>query len=78
MAVTALAWNPLYSDLFAVGHGSCEALLAAPSCPPENMQMHARAHAQHPDACIYINTHVLLTKLLPMLQMTSMASQEAE
>ena len=24
MAVTALAWNPLYSDLFAVGHGSCE------------------------------------------------------
>ena len=24
MAVSALAWNPLYADLFAVGHGSCE------------------------------------------------------
>ena len=24
MAITALAWNPLYTDLFAVGHGSCE------------------------------------------------------
>ena len=24
MAVTSLCWNPLYKDLFAVGHGSCE------------------------------------------------------
>ena len=24
MAITALAWNPLYTDLFAVGHGSRE------------------------------------------------------
>ena len=23
-AVTALSWNPLYKDLFAVGHGSCK------------------------------------------------------
>ncbi len=23
-AITALSWNPLYSDLFAVGRGSCE------------------------------------------------------
>ena len=22
--ITALAWNPLYNDLFAVAHGSCE------------------------------------------------------
>lgn len=22
--ITALCWNPLYHDLFAVGHGSCE------------------------------------------------------
>lgn len=26
MAVTALCWNPLYKDLFAVGHGSCECI----------------------------------------------------
>ncbi len=24
MGVTTLCWNPLYNDLFAVGHGSCE------------------------------------------------------
>ena len=24
IAVTSLCWNPLYKDLFAVGHGSCE------------------------------------------------------
>ena len=23
-AVTALSWNPLYKDLFAVGYGSCK------------------------------------------------------
>lgn len=23
-SITALRWNPLYNDLFAVGHGSCE------------------------------------------------------
>lgn len=22
--ITALCWNPLYNDLFAVGHGSCK------------------------------------------------------
>ena len=26
-AVTALSWNPLYKDLFAVGHGSCKLLI---------------------------------------------------
>ncbi len=27
MAITALSWNPLYNDLFAVAHGSCEHLI---------------------------------------------------
>ena len=62
MAVTSLCWNPLYKDLFAVGHGSCESGhwgTMEGSCDPPSLTLHTLTHP---------HTHTLHT--LTYTQMT--------
>ena len=54
MAVTSLCWNPLYKDLFAVGHGSCESghpgkeALILPSLSHTLSHTHTHSHSLVP------------------------------